>query len=197
MTTFKTAVKKNWLTIIGAAVTAVLVIICIQSGIFTSQEKLELLLNEAGPAAPILFVLLQIVQIVIPVIPGGVSCVIGVVVFGPVFGFIYNYLGIIAGSVISFILAKKYGKAFILKAVSEKNYEKYISWIQKGTKFDYMFALALLLPFAPDDLLCMIAGLTHMSLKKVTLILVLCKPLTIASYSVGLPVLLSWISSLF
>ena len=34
-------------------------------------------------------------------------------------------------------------------------------------KFDTFFMLAIFLPCAPDDLLCMLAGLTHMSLKKI------------------------------
>lgn len=46
--------------------------------------------------------------------------------------------------------------------------------------------LAIFLPCAPDDLLCMLAGLTHMSLKKFVLIILLGKPLSLIAYSYGL-----------
>ena len=50
------------------------------------------------------FILFQIIQCVIPIIPGGFGCVIGVAVFGPVYGFIYNYISICMGSIINFFL---------------------------------------------------------------------------------------------
>ena len=46
--------------------------------------------------------------------------------------------------------------------------------------------LAIFLPCAPDDLLCMLAGLTHMSLKKFVWIILLGKPLSLIAYSYGL-----------
>lgn len=65
-------------------------------------------------------------QCVVPIIPGGFGCVIGVVLFGPVFGFIYNYISIAIGSTINFLLAKQYRKEFVLKIISQKNYDKYV-----------------------------------------------------------------------
>ena len=61
-----------------------------------------------------------------------------------------------------FFLARKYGKNLVLKLIS-KNYDKYISRIEKGNKFDMFFALAMLAPCAPDDLLCFLAGMTPMT----------------------------------
>ena len=118
------------------------------------------------------------------------------IVFGPVYGFLYNYIGIVIGSTINFLLAKQYGKPFILKIVSIDTYEKYVSWTEKGMKFDILFTLAILFPGAPDDLLCLIAGLTPMSLKKFILILLLPKPFSLAIYSIGLTVILNWITTI-
>ena len=60
----------------------------------------------------------------------------------------------------------------------------------RGMKFDILFTLAILFPGAPDDLLCLIAGLTPMSLKKFILILLLTKPFSLAIYSIGLTAIL-------
>lgn len=37
------------------------------------------------------FLLLQIIQVVIPIIPGGVTTVVVFMAFGPILGFIHNY----------------------------------------------------------------------------------------------------------
>ena len=66
-------------------------------------------IKQAGIITPILFIIFQILQVIIPIFPGGVSCIAGVILFGPFLGFIYNYISIIIGSCIAFHLSKKYG----------------------------------------------------------------------------------------
>ena len=53
-------------------------------GIFQSS------LGQLGFFAPLIFVLLQVIQVVYPIIPGGMTSVIGYIAFGPIWGFIYN-----------------------------------------------------------------------------------------------------------
>lgn len=178
-------IRKNAITLTGLFILIVLAIAGAISGVFSSQERLELFLAQAGILAPGIFLLIQMIQVIIPILPGGVTCLIGVVVFGPVWGFIYNYIGLVAGSLISFLLIRKYGKTLILKLVSEKNYNKYIGWLEKGKKFQILFAAAIFLPGFPDDVLCMLAGLSSMSLGRFTLIMLLCRPVSLIGYSVG------------
>ncbi|BCX30759.1 hypothetical protein LTWDN19_13260 [Latilactobacillus curvatus] len=135
---------------------------------------------------PLIFITIQIIQVVIPVIPGGISTAAGVLVFGPLWGFVYNYVGIAIGSILNFLLARQFGKPFILHVISEKTYDKYIGTITEKKNFARFFALAIFLPVAPDDVLCLMAGLTEMSLKKFTWIIILCKPASIAVYSFAL-----------
>lgn len=192
-----TALKKNIPSILTLTVLAVLTICLFQTGIFSSGDKMELFLKKAGILAPAVFIAIQILQVVFPLIPGGISCVIGVVVFGPLYGFVYNYAGMVIGSGIAFWLGRKYGKSFILKFVSEAKYQKYEAWLDKGKKFDILFSLAIFLPCSPDDLLCMIAGLTSMSFRKFMILYMLCKPLSLAAYSVGFEALSSGLAAFF
>lgn len=158
----------------------------IRTGIFVSPEALEKFLGRFGLLAPVLFVLIQCIQVVIPILPGAVGCLGGVLIFGPVWGFAYNYLGISMGSILAFLLSKRYGRSFVRNMIGEKNFKKYIGWLDKGNAFDKGFAAAIFFPVAPDDLLCYIAGLTKMSLKKFALIILLGKPGSIFLYSLGL-----------
>ena len=155
----------------------------INKGIFNDQNALKEWINQFVIAAPIIFIIVQMVQVVIPVIPGGITCVIGVVIFGPWQGLLYNYIGLVAGSMINFFLARKYGKKVVQYIVKEKIYNKYVNWLEQGKKFDKFFFVAIFFPFAPDDILCLIAGLTKMTWKKFMTIITLGKPLSIAIYS--------------
>lgn len=154
-------------------------------GIFRSQTTLDQYIHQRHIIGPLVFVLIQIVQVVIPVIPGGVSTGVGVILFGPLYGFIYNYVGIVIGSFINFFLSRRYGQKFILHVVPEKTFTKYFNQNKDRSqkRFDMLFALAIFLPVAPDDILVMIAGLTKMTWAKFSAIIILLKPFTIAAYS--------------
>lgn len=184
----QTFIKKliNLSSIIGILATIALLIYGYQAGIFSSAEQLSYMISQAGICGPLIFIFIQIVQCVIPIIPGGLSCVAGIILFGPFYGFIYNYIGILLGSLINFILARHYGKPLIETIVSKKTYNKYISWLDRGKHFDKLFALAIFMPIAPDDFLCMLAGLTKITYKKFITIIVLGKPASLLVYSLGL-----------
>lgn len=62
--------------------------------------------------------------------------------------------------------------------------------------FTKLFALAIFLPFAPDDFLCYLAGTTKMKLGSFTCIILAGKPAAIALYSLGLMTVFSHIGSL-
>ena len=67
-----------------------------------------------------------------------------------------------------------------------KTYNKYIGWLDNQNRFEKLFALAIFLPVAPDDALCLMAGLTNISVKRYTLIILIAKPLSIFLYSMAL-----------
>ena len=186
----------NLISIAGLAVTVILSIYFFKLGVFKDIHALEGLVGGSVILGPIVFILIQIVQVVIPIIPGGISCAAGVLIFGPVMGFVYNYVGICLGSIIIFLLGRRYGKPFILRLVSDKTYDKYVGWLENQNRFEKLFALAIFLPVAPDDALCLMAGLTNTSLKKFTMIILLAKPASIFLYSMALVYGGTWLTSL-
>ena len=189
------AVKKatNFTTLVLIGALILFSVYGYQKGIFTSRDQLELFIRQSSFWGPLLFIVIQIAQVVIAVIPGGLTCLAGVVFFGPWYGFLYSAVGIIIGSCINFYLARRYGEKFIRLFVSDETYEQTKKKFLTGKKFDVVFTAAILLPCAPDDVLCMLAGLTDMSWRKFLTILFLGRPVTIVVYSLGgamLPMLL-------
>ena len=176
----------NFISIIGLVISIGLTIYFINLGVFKDLNPLRGLVGDSIILGPIIFILIQILQVVIPIIPGGISTAAGVLIFGPYAGFIYNYVGICIGSIIIFLLGRRYGKPFILSMVSDKTYNKYVGWLDNQNRFEKLFALAIFLPVAPDDALCLMAGLTNISVKKYTWIILLAKPLSIFLYSMAL-----------
>ena len=176
----------NFISIIGLGLSIALTIYFINLGVFKDLNALRGLVGDSIILGPIIFVFIQILQVVIPIIPGGISTAAGVLIFGPYAGFIYNYIGICIGSIIIFLLGRCYGKPLILSMISDKTYNKYIGWLDNQNRFEKLFALAIFLPVAPDDALCLMAGLTNMSVKRYTLIILIAKPLSIFLYSMAL-----------
>ena len=171
----------------GAALFVLLLfLLCIrgwQLGLFKSLDTLQRYIESTGVWAPIAFLTLQVLQILMAFIPGGMLLSGGVVIFGPWEGLLYNCLGTALGSALNFWLAKRFGQPLVHQLMSEQTYDKYFHWLSEGKKFDRLFAWAILLPFFPDDALCLIAGLSPMGWQRFLTLLALKVP-SIALYSI-------------
>ncbi|MDD3340947.1 MAG: TVP38/TMEM64 family protein [Bacilli bacterium] len=184
--TFKWVIQA--FTILFTIAIIAFIIYGIKEGIFSSNKEMLQYIKKMGYIAPLLFIFIQIVQVIFPVIPGGASCLAGVIAFGPIEGFIYNYIGLCLGSAIAFLLSRKYGMKLIQKLFKPETTEKYMQYI-KEHKFHKIFFWGIFLPGAPDDLLCYIAGITNMSFKTFIIIIILGKPLALLGYSFGIGIL--------
>lgn len=172
----------NFISIVITFAIVVFIIYGIKAGIFESKDSLINYISKYGMLGPIIFIFIQIIQVVFPIIPGGASCLAGALAFGGVFGFIYNYIGLCIGSVCNYFLAKKYGIKIVNFFFKEETVNKYLKYIKSKT-FDQVFTWGILLPGAPDDLLCYISGISSISFKKFLVIILLGKPLTLIIYS--------------
>lgn len=177
---------KKILLIVCTAITVVLTVIGYKKGIFTDETQMELFLNSCGIFAPLFFVFIQAVQVIIPILPGAVGCVYGVMFWGPLKGFIFNYIGICIGSIGAFLIARRFGQRLVIQMTGEKFYDKYSKYLEIENRFEKIFALLIFLPVAPDDFLCYLAGISKMDLKKFVTIILLGKPAAIFLYSMGL-----------
>ncbi len=103
--------------------------------------------------------------------------------FGWFVGFLCNYIGISLGSIIAFLLARKYGVKIVKSMFSETKYEKYSTWAGNSKSYVALLFWAMVLPLFPDDFLCYFSGLTSMKTKKFIIIIILGKPWCLLAYS--------------
>ena len=173
--------------------TALLIVLCLFliivfskayfDGNFSSVETLQEDIKQFGLLGPLVLTSIQALQVVIPILPGFLGCIVGSISFGWFVGFLCNYIGISLGSIIAFLLARKYGVKLVKSMFSEKKYEKYSNWAATSKSYVALLFIAMLLPVFPDDFLCYFSGLTNMKTKKFILIIILGKPWCLLIYS--------------
>lgn len=155
-------------------------------GQFASAETLRAYIRRFGIFGPAVLVLLQALQVVIPVLPGFLGCIVGARLFGAFGGFWCNYIGIGTGSVLAFFLARRFGTEFVRQVIPSEKYAAYMEWVsQKKGGYTIILFMAILLPLAPDDFLCYFSGLVGMSAKKFIWIIIVAKPWCILAYSIA------------
>lgn len=177
---------KRYLEIVFLALLLVLIFFCIHgyfSGSFSSVEQFQTYMKQFGVFGPLVLTLIQAIQVIIPVLPGWLGSIVGVGMFGSAGSFWCNYLGVSAGSILAFLLAKWFGVELVQKMVSIEKYQGLVTWIKARKSFTLILFLAILLPLAPDDFLCWFAGLAGMPTRKFVWIIVLGKPWCILFYS--------------
>ena len=126
--------------------------------LMTDREWLRQTVNSMGWAAPLVFMSLQIGQVLFAPIPGELTGFLGGYVFGALNGFLLSTLGLTMGSMINFAIGHFLGEPMVRKLVRCETYDKYNQMVQyKGILVIFIF---FLIPGFPKDYLCMFLGLT-------------------------------------
>jgi len=139
-----------------------------------SQERLGEYIARCAPWSHLAYFGVQFMSVVVAPIPSNITAAAGAYLFGLWPSFLLTWGAVTAGSALVFALARALGQGFAEKFVSEKLSEKYLDLIRR--KRDVFLALAFLFPFFPDDLLCILAGLTDISFRRFLLLVVLARP---------------------
>ncbi len=152
-------------------------------GHFHSQDTLQAYIAGFGIWGPIVLTLIQTVQVVFPVLPGFLGCIVGALLFGPTVGFLTNYIGISLGSLIAFLLARKFGRNLVNKLFPGKRYQRIMEWAAESKSYSAILFAGTVLPLFPDDFFCYFSGITKMTFCKFAVIIILGKPWCILLYS--------------
>ena len=143
-----------------------------------SVEKVKTLILSLGFWGRFVFVLFQFLQVTFIPIPSTVLTLAGSIIYGPIQASILSLAGILLGSSVAFFLGRAFGKKLVVFMVGQESYLKWRKFLSNGK---YSFAVIMFLPFFPDDVLCLVAGLTDMSWGYFMLIQILATPIGIVS----------------
>jgi len=128
--------------------------------------QLKLFVLQFGVWSPIVFVLLQTLQMLFLIIPGAPFLIAGGYVFGNL-GIVYSVIGIMMGSMIVFGMGRLFGRPFLESVIDKKAIAK-IDY-QSNNVGKTLFVLFLIPPL-PHDIFSFIAGITTLKFKDYLLI---------------------------
>lgn len=140
----------------------------------TSLSGLQDYLTAFSPYSHLVFFLLQLASVIIAPIPSNVTALAGALLFGALSAFLLTWAAVVLGSFVVFLLARRLGQAFVDRFVSQTLSDRYLEVIHR--KRDVFLAMAFLFPFFPDDILCILAGLTEISLPRFLVLVILFRP---------------------
>jgi len=134
------------------------VMLCSEEGRAVIHEKVQ----SFGVFAPLAFIGVEILQIVLAFIPGAPVEVMSGVLFGPLWGVVWCFAGIFIGTAIVFSLVRKFGRPFVLKMFPTEKLERF-SLLNDEKKLSLTILVLFAIPGTPKDFLTYIAGLTKIS----------------------------------
>jgi uncharacterized membrane protein YdjX (TVP38/TMEM64 family) len=160
-----------WLPVVGL-LAAIGLFLLAEAGFFHSFASLRIVLDNsevlrkkflhAGRLAPLLFVGLQMLQILFAPMPGEATGLLGGYLFGFWQGFILSTIGLALGSWLAFIIGRFFGDLIGERLRRTEAYAQFDGLVHKG---DFVIPFLLfLIPGFPKDMLSYILGLSRMPL---------------------------------
>lgn len=136
--------------------------------LFSNRDRLIEMVKSIGPFGPLLYILLQITQTILAPIPGNVVGGIGGFLFGW-WGILWTTIGSCLGAWGVFCVSRKFGRKFAEKVVKKPALIK-MDFILRNKRASLILFMIYLIPGLPDDIVCYVAGLTKVPIKKLILL---------------------------
>ena len=142
-------------------------------------------IDSFGIYSPLAYILITILSIIFPIIPGEPLEMVAGYAFGAVKGTIYCLLAECLGSVFVVLIVKKFGRKIVEYFFNKEKIDS-LKFLQSSTKRTNIFAIIFTIPGTPKDLLCYFGGLTDIDTKILLLIVTLARfPSIITSTLIG------------
>ena len=135
-----------------------------------SAGALEQWLQDAGPAAPILFMIVYTIGAVF-FLPGSLLTLLGGALFGPYWGTFYNLTAATLGAMLSFLIARYLAADWVARKTGGKMKQMMTGVENEGWHF---VAFTRLVPLFPFNLLNYALGLTKISFTQYSIATYIC-----------------------
>ena len=166
-----TAEKKNRLFTIVKAIVLLLILVGLpvyllvfHRDVFTGARSLDdvvQLLRQYPGRSAFIYILLQILQIVVSILPGQVFQIAAGVVFGVPVGILLSVIGAVLGTAVTYLCARFLGTDAMALMLGEEKTAKFIQILNSEKAYILVF-LIYLIPGMPKDLFAYAAGISQM-----------------------------------
>ena len=136
--------------------------------LYSDKHFLKETLHGWGILAPLIFIALQALQVIMALIPGDITGLLGGFLFGEWLGLFYSTIGLTLGSVAAFGVGRWLGAYYVRTLVSQQTWDKMGFIIEaEGTILCFII---FLIPGLPKDMVCYLFGMSPMPLWVFTLV---------------------------
>jgi uncharacterized membrane protein YdjX (TVP38/TMEM64 family) len=130
--------------------------------LYRDKQLLKKTLREWGVLAPVIFIALQALQVILSPIPGEATGILGGYLFGQWLGLLYSTIGLTLGSVGAFAIGRWLGAHYVKNLVSAETWSR-LGFIVEAEGAVLCF-IVYLIPGLPKDIVCYLFGISPMPL---------------------------------
>ena len=131
--------------------------------VFSDREQIKNFITSFGAGAPVVFIIIQILQVLFAPVPGEATGFIGGFLFGTVKGFLFSSIGLSVGSYLNFIVGRFLGKRYIRKLIPDDYLGRFDAFLKRQGAV--VIFIMFVFPGFPKDYLCLFLGLSTLPLK--------------------------------
>jgi len=146
----------TWLVWTNAPIYQVLV------RLYVDKIYLKRMLREWGVLAPVIFIALQALQVIVSPIPGEATGILGGYLFGQWLGLLYSTIGLTLGSVAAFGIGRWLGAHYVKNLVSAETWNR-LGFIVEAEGAG-LCCIVYFIPGLPKDIVCYLFGISPMPL---------------------------------
>lgn len=144
-------------------------------------EQAQQLIREAGPWAPVLFVGLCVLSLMVAPLSGSSLFIVGGALFGKEKAFLLSLIGSLIGCSLNFWISKKLGRQVVGRLVGHDSLNELDRFTGQINGHRGVFYLMLILPIS-QDIVSYAAGLTPISYSRFAVALIVSATLVVAAY---------------
>ncbi|GFZ84954.1 TVP38/TMEM64 family protein [Paenibacillus marchantiophytorum] len=128
---------------------------------YFTEENLSLWLDKYRSLGPLPGLLLPFMKSFVPPLPTLVIISVNAAVYGLWLGFLYSWIGIVCGCLVTFLIVRKVsGHPYLVRWAQKPKVQKSLSWARRQA-FNYVFLLSLF-PVGPFVVINMAAAVVRM-----------------------------------
>jgi uncharacterized membrane protein YdjX (TVP38/TMEM64 family) len=128
--------------------------------LYADRRFLKHTLREWGVLAPVVFIGLQALQVIIAPIPGQLTGILGGYLFGEWWGLLYSTIGLTLGSLAAFGVGRWLGARYVRRFVNPEIWQR-LGFVIEAEGAILCFVI-FVIPGLPKDMTCYLFGLSPM-----------------------------------
>ncbi len=187
--TDKTKIKKYLITALVLLALAAVLIICYKSvkpviKFILDRDRIRDWVSKWGVLSKLAFIAMVIVQVVIAFIPGEPFEIAAGYAFGVIEGTLLCLVGITVGSIIVFLIVRKFGVRVVNLFFSGYESRK-LRFLHEKRKLNSLVFILMLIPGTPKDLISYFVGLTEIKFSTWVFIVIIARIPSVITSTLG------------